>query len=409
VMLEQVEHAGGFTTLYFASPGLTFTYVRQTVTLNANVVLATHGERVAEVLGSGNAAQPGQRFQLRKSPLTYTSDASAAGAASSLEIRVNRVRWAEKAHLLDEAADSESYQVRIADDGRATVTFGDGTSGARLPTGVENVEATYRTGIGAAGMVGRDRLTLLMTRPLGIRGVTNPVGASGAADPETRDAARENAPQTVRAMGRIVSAPDAEHFASAFAGIGKARARTLWHAGTQWVHLTVATDAAAPGPSGALADHRVAASSALSRNLLEAIARSRDPGLRIRVDTYQPVFFNLGANVLIDGRREWRDVDIAIRDALQARFSFAARRFVDVVDLAQVIRVVQRVPGVVMVDVDSLHRFDQAPGLPKNGRLLADDVSWPDGEAAPTALAQLLLINPLGIALTRVTAETMTP
>jgi hypothetical protein len=82
---------------------------------------------------------------------------------------------------------------------------------------------------------------------------------------------------------------------------------------------------------------------------------------------------------------------------------------VDVVDLAQVIRVVQRVPGVVMVDVDSLHRFDQAPGLPKDGRLLADDVSWPDGEAAPAALAQLLLINPLGIALTRVTAETMTP
>ena len=102
-------------------------------------------------------------------------------------------------------------------------------------------------------------------------------------------------------------------------------------------------------------------------------------------------------------------MDAAIRAALQARFSFATRRFVDVVDLAQIIRAVQRVPGVVMVDVDTLHRFDQPPGLPARGRLLADDVIWPDGEAAPTALAQLLLINPLGIALTRVTAETMTP
>ncbi|AMY08402.1 baseplate wedge subunit [Luteitalea pratensis] len=410
VTLEQVEHAGGFTTLYFSSPGLAFTYVRQTVTLNANVVLATHGERVAEVLGSGNAAQPGQHFYLRKSPLTYTSTASASGAANSLEVRVNRVRWAGKAHLLDEESDSESYQVRIADDGRAEVTFGDGTRGARLPTGVENVEATYRTGIGAAGMVGRDRLTLLLTRPLGVRGVTNPVGASGAADPETRDAARENAPQTVRAMGRIVSAPDAEHFANAFAGIGKARARTLWHAGTQWIHLTVAADAPAPGPasSGALPDHRVGASSALGRNLVEAIARSRDPGLRIRVDTYQPVFFNVSANVLIDDRHEWSDVDAAIRAVLQARFSFATRRFVDVVDLGHIVRVVQQVPGVVMVDVDTLHRFDQPPGLPARGRLVADDVIWPDGDAAPTALAQLLLINPLGIALTRVPAETMT-
>ena len=411
VRVEQVEHAGGFTTLYFTSPGLTSTYVRQTVTLNANVVLATHGERVAEVLGSGNAAQPGQRFHLRKTPLTYTSAASTAGAATSLRVRVNRVQWTETQHLLDEAADGESYQVRIADDGRAELTFGDGTHGARLPTGVENVTATYRTGIGAAGMVGRDRLTLLLTRPLGIRGVTNPVGASGAADPETRDAARENAPQTVRAMGRIVSAPDAEHFANAFAGIGKARARTLWHGGTQWVHLTVATDAPAPGPasSGALADHRVGSSSALRRNLAEAITRSRDPGMRIRVDTYQPVFFNLSANVLIDDRHEWRDVDAACRATLEARFSFATRRFVDVVDLADVVRVLQRVPGVVMVDIDTLHRFDQPAGLPARGRLVADDVIWPDAEAVPTALAQLLLINPLGIALTRVPAETMTP
>ena len=334
------------------------------------------------MLGSGNAAQPGQHFSLRKPPLTYTSDASASGAASSLEVRVNRVRWAEKAHLLDEGSDSESYQVRIADDGKAEVTFGDGTRGARLPTGVENVEATYRTGIGAAGMVGRDRLTLLLTRPLGIRGVTNPVGASGAADPETRDAARENAPQTVRAMGRIVSAPDAEHFANAFAGIGKARARTLWHAGTQWVHLTVAADAPAPGPasSGALPDHRVGASSALGRNLVEAIARSRDPGLRIRVDTYQPVFFNVSANVLIDDRHEWRDVDAAIRAALQARFSFAARRFVDVVDLAQIVRVVQQRAG--RGDGGRRHAASIRPASGPCRRVAA---CWPTTWSGPTA------------------------
>ena len=120
------------------------------------------------------------------------------------------------------------------------------------------------------------------------------------------------------------------------------------------------------------------------------------------------MFFNVSANVLIDDRHEWRDVDAAIRAALEARFSFATRRFVDVVDLGHIVRAVQQVPGVVMVDVDTLHRFDQPPGLPARGRLVADDVIWPDGDAAPTALAQLLLINPLGIALTRVPAETMT-
>ena len=105
------------------------------------------------------------------------------------------------------------------------MTFGDGVQGARLPTGVENVAATYRSGIGAAGMVGRGPLTLLMTRPLGIRGVTNPLGRLRGRRPESaRRGARERAADRA-AMDRVVSLRDAEDFARAFAGVGKARAR----------------------------------------------------------------------------------------------------------------------------------------------------------------------------------------
>src|SRR5690242_21545550 len=53
-----------------------------------------------------------------------------------------------------------------SDDERMTVRFGDGTRGARLPTGTENVTAEYRTGIGRAGVVDAGRITLLATRPL---------------------------------------------------------------------------------------------------------------------------------------------------------------------------------------------------------------------------------------------------
>jgi hypothetical protein len=42
-------------------------------------------------------------------------------------------------------------------------------------------------------MVDADKLTLLKTRPLGIRGVTSPLPATGGAEPETRDQARGNA------------------------------------------------------------------------------------------------------------------------------------------------------------------------------------------------------------------------
>ena len=185
------------------------------MTLNANVAPATHGETVVEVLGSGDGAAANQRFTLKRPPphlrLARPRKAARELAAGARErLAVGRVDA-----ILDQAPSSESYIVRIADDGRPSVIFGDGDRGARLPSGVENVTATYRSGIGAAGMVGADRITLMATRPLGIRSVTNPLPASGAADPESRDSARANAPLTVLAMGRVVSLRDAEDFARA--------------------------------------------------------------------------------------------------------------------------------------------------------------------------------------------------
>ncbi|MGH7232286.1 MAG: putative baseplate assembly protein, partial [Nitrospiraceae bacterium] len=408
LILDKIQHGGGFTTLFFKSPGMMFKYVRKTVTINANVALATHGETVTEVLGSGDAAQANQRFILKKPPLTYTASSTASGAQSSLQVRVNSVLWEESPRLFGLDARSENYLIHIDDDGKAGVLFGDGERGARLPTGVGKAAATYRSGIGLSGMVGAGKLTLLMTRPLGIRGVTNPLPASGAADPESRDNARANAPLTVLAMGRIVSLQDAEDFARAFAGIGKAHAIAVWRNGVQWIHLTVASEAPVPSQDGtvtALSDHRIDAGSQLGQHLVEAIEQSKEPSLRIRVDTYQPVFFNLGANVLIDPRYVWADVELAIKTALADAFAFERRAFGHAVTIAEVVRVVQSVAGVVFVDIDGLHLFDQPASLPANNALPAGGVAWEEDKPEPTSLAQLLVVNPLGIALTSIAPE----
>src|SRR2546425_8805309 len=42
-------------------------YVRESVTINANVALATHGETVREVLGGGDPTQPFQHLPLKRS------------------------------------------------------------------------------------------------------------------------------------------------------------------------------------------------------------------------------------------------------------------------------------------------------------------------------------------------------
>ena len=410
VLLTTVQHSGGFTTLFFESPGLTFRYVRATVSLCANVVEATHGESVKEVLGSGDGSRPNQRFVLRKPPLTYTASSGADGAESSLEVRVDGVAWSETPRLYGSQAADEQYLTRRDDDGRVSVVFGDGVQGARLPSGVENVVATYRSGIGRAGMVPPGSLTLLMTRPLGIHDVTNPLAASGAADPERRDEARRNAPLTVLAMERVVSLQDAEDFSRAFAGIGKCSAMALSRGGARWIHLTVAAAAPKSDPGGlaaAMADYRVEATSTLRTHLDDALAAAGEPSLRIRVDTYQPLFFNLSAKVLIDHRYVWADVEAAVKAAIVDAFAFERRSFGRSVSVMEVVTIIQRTPGVVFVDLDALHRFDQPASLPSDDLLAADGVTWSESEPEPSGLAQLLLVNPLGIVLTPVPQESV--
>jgi hypothetical protein len=407
VILADIHHIGGFTTLYFKE-GLQHSYIRKTVTLNANVARATHGETVVEALGSGDGARPNQGFTLKKPPLTYVSAANARGSESTLRVQVDGVYWREAPRLYDLDGRSKSFMVRIEDDGETRVVFGDGTRGASLPTGMENVVATYRSGIGFSGVVGADKLTLLQTRPLGIRGVTNPLPAGGADDPESRDGARSNAPLASLTLDRIVSLRDFEDFARTFAGIGKAQAVALWKGGTRLVHITIAAVAPttapdAPGAGSVLATNLVERSSPLYANLVEAIRGASDTTQRFQIDSYQPLFFNVKAKVLVE-RPAYTPTTVlgGVESALKAAFSFERRDFGQPVTAAEVVTVIQGVPGVVATDLDQLYRYrdKESPSDPESQDtpeiLEAERVRLKDDRIA---LAQLLLINPAGIRL----------
>src|SRR5207249_11194102 len=116
------------TELVFS--GLKHTYRPDSVTINANVALATHGETKHEVLGGSDASQAYQRFNLRQPPLTYTSSPLAAGGAqSTLQVRVNQVLWHEVPTLYGHRPREHVYLTRIDDDGKTRVQFGDGWTG----------------------------------------------------------------------------------------------------------------------------------------------------------------------------------------------------------------------------------------------------------------------------------------
>ena len=252
---------------------LDYSYKREHVTINANVARATHGETVREVLGSGNAGQSNQSFTLAQLPLTYTGAPTPSGIKSTLQVRVNDLLWHEVPTLYGHGPEERIYITRIADDGKTTVQFGDGVCVARLPTGQENVRATYRRGIGLEGMAKAGQLKLLMTRPLGVKDVHNPIAASGAADREQRGDVRINATLSVLTLDRIVSLQDYEDFARARAGIAKALATWTWAGEKRVVFVTVA------GPGGAEIEER----SDVYKNLLKAMQAQGDPSVALQI------------------------------------------------------------------------------------------------------------------------------
>ncbi|HKO03089.1 MAG TPA: putative baseplate assembly protein [Thermoanaerobaculia bacterium] len=349
--IDEAGVSASFNTTLRLAAAPTNSYDVATARIFANVVLATHGETLREVLGSGDTPTPFQRFALSHVPLTYvhSNDAvTTTGVQSTLQVYVNDILWSERPSLYGAATNARVYETMRDAEERTFVQFGDGrTEGAAVPTGHDNVRAIYRAGLGSAG-VAKKKLTLLMSQPLGLEGVDNPLSATGGADPETLEAARENAPGTVRTLDRVVSLADYEDFASSFAGIAKAIA-TWSFAGTEsQVFLTVAgADGATFAPNDPTID-----------SLRTALLNAGDPFVPLRIVSFLPAPFRVAAKVGVDADRIAEIVLQQVRDALATAFSFDARGFAEAVDLSDLVAVMHSVAGVKSVDVDLLHRSD---------------------------------------------------
>jgi len=323
---------------------LDHTYDAASLTINANVAPATHGATKSEILGSGSGALAYQRFALKQPPLTYVSAATPTGISSTLQVRVNGVLWRESPWLAGHGPLDRVYTTSIDELGNTVVQFGDGIeNAARLPTGQNNVTATYRQGLGSAGNVRAGQITTLLTRPLGVQAVINPVAASGGGDPDSPASARRNVPIVTRAIDRIVTLEDTGDFARASAAIAKATAVWAWDGRQRVACVTVA------GPAGASIDP----STDQFKNLLEAMRAASDGSFPIALCNYVPRTFTVGAKLTVDPDL---DVDVvldAARAALRAAFGFESRDLMQPVYLSEIYAVLQRARGVLAVSVNA--------------------------------------------------------
>jgi hypothetical protein len=319
-------------------------YDRTATTVNANVGLATQGMSVSEILGSGSASTPNQKFSLKQTPLTFVQAPTPTGRLSTLEVTANGVAWTEAPSLYQQSPSAQVFSTLNQPGGSTDVFFGDLVEGSTLPTGQNNVQANYRVGAGLSGNVAAGSITTLMDRPLGVSGVNNPQAATGGQDAQSVDDIRTNAPLSVLTLGRAVSIIDYQNFAQGFAGIAKANAIWIPSGPGRGVFITVAAAGGSALPPG----------NPTLDNLVTALHSYGNPLIPINAVSFLETLFSFSADIKYDPSYDATAVKQNVLDQLRQSYSFSARTFGQGVSSDEVAAFIQSVPGVIACNVTSL-------------------------------------------------------
>jgi hypothetical protein len=144
--------------------------------------------------------------------------------SGSLVVTSTQGTWTQVANFLSSRSSDLHYTVFVDATDTATVTFGDGVSGA-IPIGTTTF--VYKTGGGATGMVDAGAISQIQGTfydTLGNRvtlSATNAAATIGGEEKETVSTIKVRAPSFIRAGNRTVSREDFETRGRAAAGVGR--------------------------------------------------------------------------------------------------------------------------------------------------------------------------------------------
>jgi len=358
-------------------------YARRTLSVSGNVVRASQGETInAEILGSGDSGVPNQRFQLKRAPLTFLPVPPPEYRRSTLKVSVAGMAWQEIDDLTRAERDDRVYSVVIDHEGRATLTFGDGVHGARLPSGIHNVLATYRVGLGAQGDVAAGTLDVLLSPPPGIRSVTNPIPATRGVDPASAETIRNTVPRSLLTGNRVVTMADAAALASSYPGVREAVVAAVKSPRGSLLQVSVAFD------STVTREEHEPRCSALALALRKAQAQ---PAPRLMVGVAEPCYFGLEVEIFTQTSAP---AAIAARafEALFARFSPSAARIGEDVRASEVEAILQAIHGVAGCKLKAFTA--SAAHTPVDPRSLKATPAHYDAARTCSVPANLLVLTP---------------
>jgi hypothetical protein len=374
-----------------------FPNVKPVTTVFGNLVDATQGKTEAEVpLGTGDSRQTFQSFKVPKSPLTcLISQGNTPPETPELQVYVNQRLWQLVPTFFGRSYDEEIYIVREDAAGDTWVQFGDGKTGTRLPSGVKNVTAKYRTGTGAYGPLKPEKKVQGGARVDNLDKIQMPGLASGGSTPEDGDNAREAAPGKFQSLDRLVSLEDFESEALAISGVTRATSSWEIEANIATVFITVLMETGREEEKSAVED------------VIEGYNLCRGPNrFPVKVREGRLQYVSVDVTYAIDPTYREDVVTPAIQRALGATnlppiidtqtstgasqssdtgglFSLRQRRFGEHEYAKTIAGTVQNVPGVVWVNVNSFVSLGEAFSPPND----------PDGEPFDPALLALPATN----------------
>lgn len=328
------------------------------VTVYGNLVEAAQGKSEKEsVLGSGDNRETFQTFKLPKAPLTYfIAKDDFPPEVPELQVYVSGRLWTRVPSFYGHGHKERIYIVREDANGNSWVQFGDGKTGSRLPSGLKNVVARYRTGTGAYGPLKDGANPQPGSRIDRLRKVYLPGIVTGGSEPEDGDNAREAAPGKIQSLGRLVSLKDFETEVLGISGVEKATARWRLENNIPTVVITVLLESGREKEGQDLQD------------TLSAYNKDRGPErFPVAVHLARRQYVYLTLIVGFDPSYQKEQVNISIKEVLgvtgeedkgidgsKGLFGIKQRRFGQKEYASRIEGVVQNVRGVIWAKVDKL-------------------------------------------------------
>ncbi|MFJ9585625.1 putative baseplate assembly protein [Streptomyces acidicola] len=334
---------------------------------------AVHAETVYDEALGESTGLPGQRLRLAHAPVVGDTPPVLLQTAE-------HDGWTDWEVVPSFAASGPDDRHVTLDAATGEIAFGpavrepDGTLrqyGAVAPKGSVVRARRYRTGGGRAGNVARGTVQVLRTSVPYVSEVVNREAARGGVDGETVEEAKVRAPITLRAQERAVTLRDYEELARRAA---PETARITCLEGDEGEHGAYAVRVlvvpqAVPDPGGRLRFEQLVPGDALLRRITRYLDERRLIGTRLAVG---PPFYQ-GVTVVATlhafrgtdtdrVRRQAHDALYRHLDPLTGGADGRGWPFGRPVQSGEVFAVLQRVPGVELVDEVQLHPADPLTG-----------------------------------------------